>query len=98
MDVDERARKNASVILQRLASAGQVNVAKALNVSEATISRKKDGEIEEIAKFLAVLGLKAVPIEMRCYNAADIDPLLQLAKRHLQQITHASQLAFDDPE
>jgi transcriptional regulator with XRE-family HTH domain len=95
----ERARKNFSAILSRLASVGQSNVAKELGVAESTISRlKSEGDLEQFAKLLAAVGLKAVPVELRCYDPKDIDPLLQLARRHLAQVASAEQLAFDDPE
>ncbi len=103
--ITARARKNVSAILQRLAMLGQDTLAERLNVHESTISRMKtptkDGkpsEIEEMALFLAAVGLKAVPLEMKCYDPKDIEPLLRLAQRHLAQVASADELAFDDPE
>jgi hypothetical protein len=67
--VTERARKNHTLILQRLASVGQSQLAQALGVSESAVSRMKDKELADLSKLLAVLGLKVVPLEMRCFDA-----------------------------
>lgn len=54
---DARAREFESLILNRLLSVGQKTVADAIGVSESTVSRWKEGEIERWCKVLALLGL-----------------------------------------
>ncbi len=96
LDAPARARKNESLVLQRLASAGLEPVAEFVGVDESTVSRWKVKEIPAMAKLLARLGLKAVPVEYKCYRAEEIESLLTLAKARLRHIEHADQLAEDD--
>lgn len=49
---DARAREFESLILNRLLSVGQKTVADAIGVSESTVSRWKEGEIERGLKAL----------------------------------------------
>lgn len=95
-DSSERSRKNESIVLQRLLSVGQANVARELKISESTLSRRKDGDIAEFCTMLAVLGLKVVPTSMKCYRPEDIEPLLALARQRMQTLRSADQLAFED--
>ena len=92
----ERARKNESMVLQRLASVGQAAVADAAGVSESTVSRFKDGELERICAVLSVLGLKVVPIEMKCYPSDQIDAIFTLAKARMKNLDHADKLACEE--
>lgn len=94
---DERSRKNLKAILHGLSSVGQARLAEALGVSESTVSRWKAEQAEQCARALAALGLKVVPIEMRCFDPRKIDAILQLAKSHLADIEKSDQLAWDDP-
>lgn len=98
-NAQERARKNESSILSALASIGQSTVAIALGVNESTISKRKSGgDFKDIAEFLAALGLKAVPVTMKCYRPDDIEPYIQLAKQHMRKVTSVHDLLDDDPE
>lgn len=92
----ERARKNLTLILQRLASVGQVAVAEGLSVSEATVSRFKAEQAEQLCKTLAILGLKVVPEAMRCYKPETIAAIFHLAKAHFAEIEKPEQLAWDE--
>jgi hypothetical protein len=78
------ARKSQSLILQTLASVGQAPVAKALDVSEATVSRMKSEQLESFTAFLATLNLKIVPAEHKCYEPAYIEHLHYFAKIGMQ--------------
>jgi hypothetical protein len=98
LDFAARARKNEKIVLQRLADRGLEPVADALKVDLSTISRLKNGAISQLASTLAVLGLKVVPIEFKCYRPEDIDPYIQLAKRHMRTVVSAHDLVDDDPE
>lgn len=93
---DERTRKNHAAILGRLASVGGARLAEALNVSEATVSRWKSEHAEQCARALSALGLKVVPVDMRCFDEKKIDAILQLAKSHLAEIEKSEQLAWDE--
>lgn len=97
-DIGARARKNEKIVLQRLADKGLEPVAEALKVDLSTISRLKNGAIAQVASTLAVLGLKIVPTDFKCYRAEDIDPYIQLAKQHMRTVVSVHDLADDDPE
>lgn len=96
-DVAERSRKNESIILRRLASVGQAVVATGLGLHESSVSRMKDGELERLSRLLAILGLKAVPIEMRCYPENEINAIFTLARQSLERAHSAADL-FEDQE
>lgn len=93
-----RARKNEALILQRLASEGQAPVAEALEVSESTVSRFKDGDIARFARLLAVLGLKATPQEYKCYKPEYIEWLLQGARIGVGSLRSSNDLLDEEAE
>jgi hypothetical protein len=96
-EIKERSRKNEALILNRLAAAGQVHAAAAIGVHESTINKMKEkGDFERTALFLAFLGLKVVPIEMKCYDPVQMDAIFALAKSRLNTMESASQLSFED--
>ena len=67
----ERARKTVQLVLQRLQEPGTgVAVAAAMGCSESTVSRLKTEKLEEMALFMACLGLKVVPAEFKCVDPA----------------------------
>lgn len=86
MSLDEIARNNESLILQRLASVGQSTLAQRIGVSESTISRFKDNEIERISKMLIELGLKIVPAGTKTYRPELIDAVFTLAKDSMNRV------------
>lgn len=98
LSVDERTRKNLSSIFQGLSRVGQTSLAKALNVSEATVSRMKEegGELERAAKVLAVLGYKPVPIHWHCLSPDRIEWLLRGTRFGVTSMTAES--LEEDPE
>ncbi|WP_286762250.1 CII family transcriptional regulator [Pseudomonas sp. UBA2047] len=85
-----------AVLMQRLASVGNAPVALAVGCDEATISRMKPEKFQQFAEILAVLDLKIVPTEMRCFNQRDIEAILHQAKRWMEHVQHVDQL--DDEE
>ncbi|WP_338576276.1 CII family transcriptional regulator [Pseudomonas canadensis] len=87
-----RARKNYSVLMQHLASVGNAPVALAVGCDEATISRMKPEKFEQFCQILAVLGLKVVPSEMRCFNERDIEMFIHGSKRWMEHIQGVDQL------
>ncbi|MDU9039968.1 CII family transcriptional regulator [Pseudomonas corrugata] len=90
-----RARKNYSVLMQHLASVGNAPVALAVGCDEATISRMKPEKFEQFCQILAVLGLKVVPNNMRCFDVRDIEAILYQAKRWMEHIQGVDQLEED---
>ncbi len=91
---DERARKILQVLFQRLSSVGQSTVATQLSVSEATVSRMKE-DMPRFAGMLSALGLKVVPVEMKCYDEATLESILRLAQQRMAQLQTPQQLAQD---
>ncbi|WP_431482253.1 CII family transcriptional regulator [Pseudomonas solani] len=83
-DMDARAREFESVFLQRLVSVGQKTVADAIGVSESTVSRWKEGEIERWCKVVAHLGLQLVPDSAVLVNAEYLRSLETLAELGLK--------------
>ena len=92
----ERARKAYCAVLQRLQEPGtQVALASDIGVSESTISRFKNEQLETFCSVIAHLGLKVVPVEMQCFPADRIQALLTLSKAHLETISQAEQLRWE---
>lgn len=83
-DMDTRAREFESLFLQRLVSVGQKTVADAIGVSESTVSRWKEGEIERWCKVIAHLGLQLVPESAVLVNGDYLRSLETLAELGLR--------------
>lgn len=94
--VRETARKGFAFLLHALASVGQAAIAEQLGVSEATVSRIKNDDLERACLLIALLGGKIVPISVKCYAPAAIEPLLALAKQRMQQLESVAQLEWAD--
>lgn len=93
--LDERARKNLASIFQGLSTVTQVKVAERLELSEPTISRMKEKEAAEMARFLAACGLKVVPERYECEDPVYLSSLKLLASRYLASVAPAPQLDQD---
>lgn len=93
--VVERARKFHSLALQRVASVGQNEIAEQLQVSEATVSRFVSGDLERACHVISILGLKVVPVDMKCYPKDEIDAIFALARGRLNQVDNVEQLSFE---
>lgn len=73
-DVESRTRKNYSLILNHLSAAKQSHVADSLGIHESTISKwKENGELERMARFLAVIDLQVAAKDDRLYKPAEIE-------------------------
>lgn len=94
-DQAEMARKNYAQILRRLASVGNGPVARAVDCDEATISRMKPEKFQQFADILAVLDLKIVPSEMKCFNEKTIEVLLYGHRQWVEHVQGVDQLEFD---
>ena len=95
-DLEGRSNKILSTILAALGSVGQNRVAEGLGVHESTVSDAKTKRYPEFAKTLALLGLKVVPYEARCYTPESIEPLLALAKQRMAQLDNVRQLEWGE--
>ena len=73
--------------MQRLASLGQNDVAKAIGKSDSWVSRWKDQDCAIFTRLLGALGLKVVPAHFKCYDPAHIAHLEYFAKIGLAQET-----------
>jgi hypothetical protein len=95
-EVAERSRKYFSLAFQRVTSLGQVTIAEQLTTSEATVSRTVNAELERVCQVLAVVGLKVVPKEMKCFPRDQIEAIFALAKARMQEMDSADKLSFED--
>ena len=93
--IAERSRKNASAILQGLATVGQVRAAELSGLSETKVSRFKTTDLDEVSAILAAAGLKCVPFSMQCFAPEKVQALLTLAKDHLAAIERPEQLTWE---
>lgn len=86
------ARKNYSMIVQRLASVGNAAVSHALGCDESTISRMKPEKFQQFAEILAVLDLKIVPDDMRCFKQSDVEYFMYGNKKWTEHLQSADDL------
>jgi hypothetical protein len=91
----ERSRKNVTTILKSLSSTGQTVAASFMGVSESTVSRMKDQELEKLSDLLAACGLKVVPESMQCFPAEHVEALRILALQSSVLNNKADQLRWD---
>lgn len=81
----ERARKAHSALLQRLQEPGiGVALAAALGVSESTISRLKNDQLENVLAFIYAAGLKVVSQGVVGVEAGEIQMLRRTYARAVQ--------------
>ncbi|MBI3157615.1 MAG: hypothetical protein HYZ20_19720 [Burkholderiales bacterium] len=81
----ERARKAHGRVLQCLQEPGtQRNLAHAMGVSEATISRVKTEKLEDALALLYQLGFKVVPSDRLCVPTDYLQALHVLAREHMR--------------
>ena len=95
MTPDDRARKIETLIRNRM-NGNQHQIATALGLSESSISRLKESQIAQFSLLLAHLGIKAVPVEMHVYDEDEINALLTIARKRLEQTKTIDSLGRDD--
>lgn len=91
-----RSRKIQSLILQRLASRGQAHVGEAIGKSESWVSRFASEQLKSCADLLSAVGLKVVPVELRCYDPAHVDHLQYFAQLGMKQGPAPLKLDFEE--
>lgn len=94
----ESARKIESSLLQRLSSVGQVTVARAMDVSESTVSRLKDGQITVVSQLLAALGLKLVPHDFKVVDPVRAQAMYTLYEAAISRMNNPADLLWEDSE
>lgn len=85
--VSALSRKCQSEILRALASTGQKAAGEAIGKSETWVSRFASEQLKTCADLLAVIGLKVVPAENKCYAPEYIEHLHYFAKRGMADAT-----------
>ncbi len=101
MNAPERTRKMHTLILQRLSSVSQAEVARRIEVSDATISRLVSSEaertslLERLYQVLVALNLKMVPAQTRCFEPRKVEILMELSRDHLNQLQNVEQLTWE---
>lgn len=94
--LNERSRKNQSILLQRLAQTTQTTVALRLEVSESTVSRWVSKDLQTTAETLAALGVKVVPEEVKCFDPEHVERLRYFAEIGIKHAkTPAQELEWD---
>ncbi|ARD11388.1 CII family transcriptional regulator [Pseudomonas savastanoi] len=79
-ETDETARETETLILQRVLSVGQKEIARETGLSESTVSRWNEGEYARWAKVLSFLGLRVVPQSAMLVTPAYLHSLETLAE------------------
>lgn len=92
----ETSRKIERTILHALAERGQAHAAAVMGVSESSVSRMKDGQIEAPSRLLAVIGLKVVPSQYKCLDPIKAQAMVTLYEAAMQRITNPVELLFGD--
>lgn len=87
----QRSRNMQSDILHAVAETRQVNVAKCLGVESSTVgrwldSKNPESQVVRFCDMLALCGLKVVPANAKCYDAAKIEILFRISKDHFQRL------------
>lgn len=97
------SRNMQSQILQAIDATGQQVVASCIGIDPTAITKMKSaqgtakhGDIERLCHILAVIGLKVVPVDMKCYDASKIDILFRLAKDNFQRLEEVDDFFHDD--
>lgn len=93
----ERSRKMVSFVLQALQEPGrQVAIAASMGVSESTVSRMKNEQLENMTLLLAHAGLKIVPADYVCVDRMTYESVAHLATRAMSRPEIAKQLIWED--
>lgn len=94
--IAERARKFASVALQRISAVGQNNIAAEIGVSPPTVSRWVSDDLERACQVLAAAGLKVVDHDRVCVDRQTYDALSHIAAKAMKDPEIAQKLVWED--
>lgn len=90
------SRNMQAHILQSLAAHGQSVAAEQMGVDSSTITRLKDSHLENLCNLMAVISLKVVRKDMKCYNPAKVEVLYALARDNLMKSEQVDDFFHDD--
>ena len=90
------SRNMQTQVLQALDRRGQADVASCIGVDSSTLSRLKDCHLTNLCNLMASVGLKVVPLDMKCYNPAKVELLYQLARDNLVKSEQVDDFFHDD--
>lgn len=94
--VGDMSRKIERAVLHALAEHGQAHAALIMGVSESTVSRMKDGQLEALSRLLAAVGLKVVPAHYKCLDPVKAQAMVTLYEAAMQRISNPVELLFGD--
>jgi len=92
----DRARKNARILGRHVAEVGIIETANFAGIGKSTIAAWFNENRDAMGRALAYMGLKVVPANMRCYDPAEIEAILTLARQSVARMRSADDLTFDD--
>lgn len=93
---DQQARKNTSTLLRRARAVGHVNIAAYAGVTDTLVSRWFSENADAMGKALALMGLKCVSVDKRCFDPDEIDALVTMARKRMDRVRSADDLDFED--
>ncbi|WP_370682242.1 hypothetical protein [Comamonas sp. GB3 AK4-5] len=88
----ERSRKAHSLVLQGMKEVKQTAIAAAMGVSEATVSRIKNDDLEASIQFLYHAGWKVVPQDHRCIPEVQARAWFDSHQREVERMRQTEQL------
>ena len=83
--ITQRCKRNQTTILKAIAAVGQARIAELIGVSESTVSRYKDADVEKLAAVLAAAGLKVVLESANTVDADEWQATQVLLMKHLER-------------
>lgn len=92
----ERARKFASVALQRISAVGQNTIAAEIGVSAPTVSRFVADDLQRACEVLAAAGLKLVEHDRVCVDRQTYTALSHIAAKAMKDPEIAQKLVWED--
>lgn len=88
----ERSRKAFSFVLSGMKEVRQAAIAAAMGVSEATVSRIKNDDLEQVIQFLYHAGWKVVPQDHRCIPEVQARAWFDSHQREVKRMQETEQL------
>lgn len=95
----EMARKSEALVLQGLSDHGAAAlIAKAMQQSEATVSRIKNEHLHQVIQMISLLGLKIVPASDKTINEERLRAVALLAHHSLSSVEDFTKAILGDKE
>ena len=92
----ERSRKAHSLVLQGMKEIKQTAIAAAMGISESTVSRIKNEDLEACIQFLYHVGWKVVPQDHRCIPEVQARAWFDSHRREVERMQESAQLFADE--